>query len=101
MAPRPLGLSGPVAQGRLMTVEIRGVDLIFSQAPKMNKHEVPSYYGHLANNTTKELRSGSIILGKRQTYQPTINLSEFIVKLLSVRLVFETRAKCQDFVARY
>ena len=29
-----LGLSGPMAQGQLMTIEIRGVDLILSQAPK-------------------------------------------------------------------
>ena len=35
-APQPLGLSGPMAQGHLMTVEIRGVDLILSPAPKMN-----------------------------------------------------------------
>ena len=49
----PLGPLGPMVQGHLMTAEIRGVDLIRSQAPKMNKHEVPFYYGSLANNTTK------------------------------------------------
>ena len=43
--PQPLGPLGPMAQGNLMTEEIRGVDLIRSQAPKMNRHEVPSYYG--------------------------------------------------------
>ena len=45
-----------MVHGRLLTVEIRDVDLILHQALLMNKHEVPSYYGSLANNTTKELR---------------------------------------------
>ena len=90
-APQPLGLSGPMAQGHLMTVEMQGVDLVLSLVPKMNKHEV------LANNTTKGLRSGSIIFGKNPTCHHTTNLSELIAK--SARLVFET-AKCQDFVAR-
>ena len=57
VAPQPLGPSGPMAQGPLMTVEIRGVDLTRAQAPKMNKHEVPFYYGSLANNTTEGVRS--------------------------------------------
>ena len=42
-APQPLGPSGPMAQGHLLTVEIRGVDLILSKAPMMNMHEVPFY----------------------------------------------------------
>ena len=33
-----------MALGRLMTVEIQGVDLILSQALKMNMHGVSSYY---------------------------------------------------------
>ena len=37
-APQPLGLSGPMAQGHLMTIEIQGVDLILSQAPRVNMH---------------------------------------------------------------
>ena len=53
MAPQPLGLSGLMAQGHLMTIEIQDDDMIRSQAPKMNNHEVPFYYGSLANNTTK------------------------------------------------
>ena len=42
-------------------------------------------------------------LWENPTCQHTINPSEFIAKqvLWSARLVFETRAKCQDFVARY
>ena len=44
-APQPLGPLGPMAQGHLLTVETRGVDLILSPVPKMNRHEVPSYFG--------------------------------------------------------
>ena len=40
-------------EGHLMTIEIQDEDLIRSQAPKMNNHEVPFYYGSLANNITK------------------------------------------------
>ena len=90
-----------MAQGRLMTVEIQGVDLIRSQAPKMNKHEVPSYFGSLPNNTTKGLRSRSIIFGKNPTCQHTTNLSEFIARQVLCRSGSYSRAKCQDFVARY
>ena len=66
-----LGPSGPMANGRLMTVEIRGVNLILSQAPKMNMHGVPSYYGSHVNNITQGLRIGPITLGKNQTYWTT------------------------------
>ena len=57
MAPQPLGLSGPMAQDHLMTIEIQDEDLIRSQAPKMNNREVPFYYDSLANKTTKGLQS--------------------------------------------
>ena len=43
MDPQPLGDSSPMAQCRLMTVEIRGADLILSQALKMNMHGVPVF----------------------------------------------------------
>ena len=76
----PLGPLGPVAQGHLMTAEIQGLDLILSLFPKMNKHEVPSYYGSRANKTTKGLRSGSIIFWKNPICQRTISLSDFIAK---------------------
>ena len=74
-----------MALGHLMTIEIRGVDLIRSQAPKMNKHEVQSYYDFLGNDTTKGLRSGSIIFGKNLICQHTTNLSEFIAKQVLCR----------------
>ena len=61
-----------------MRVEIQDEDLILSQAPKMNKHDVPFYSGSLANNTTMGLQSGSIISGKNTICQHTTNLSEFI-----------------------
>ena len=62
--PQPLG---PGSQGRLMTVEIQGVDLILSQALRMKMHEVPSCYGSLVNNTALGLRIESIIFGKSPT----------------------------------
>ena len=68
-----------------MTVEKRGVDLILSLVPKMNRHEVPSYYGSHANNTTKGFRFGSMIFGKDPTCQPATNLSEFIAKQVLCR----------------
>ena len=49
--------------------------------PKMNKHKVPFYHGSLANNTTKGLRSGSIII----QHASTTNLSEFIAKQVLCR----------------
>ena len=43
VAPQPLGPSGPMAQGHLTMTETQDVDLIRSQAPKTNMHEVPSF----------------------------------------------------------
>ena len=34
-APQPQGLSGPMAQGHLMTIGVRGVDLIRSQVLRL------------------------------------------------------------------
>ena len=81
-APQPLG---PMAQGHLMTFEIQDEDLIRSQAPKMNKHEVPFYYGSLANKITKGLRSGSILFGMNPICQPTVDLLQFIAKQVLCR----------------
>ena len=68
----------------------------------MNMREVPSYYDSLANKTTKGLQSGSIRSVKKPTCMPTIGLLQFIVKQVPRRsgFVFESRAKCQDFVVR-
>ena len=102
-APQPLDLSGPMVQGYLMTIGIPDGDVIHSQALLMNMREVPSYYDSRVNSSTLDLRSGAILCGKGSTCQPTIDLLPLIVKAgsMSVRLVFESRAKCQDCVARY
>ena len=73
-------LQGPMALGHLKTIEIQDERLISSQAPKMNKHEVPSYFDSLANNTSKGLPSGSLFHVRNTTCQHTTNLSEFIAK---------------------
>ena len=68
--PQLLGLSGDVAQGHLMTMEIRDVGLILYQVLKMNMREVPSYYGSRVNSPT---------------YQTVTNLSEYIAKQVPCR----------------
>ena len=78
-------LQGPMAQDHLLTIEIRYVDLMLSQAPRMNMREVPSYYGSHVNSTTLALLIGSIIFGKNPTCQPTINLLRFIVRQVPCR----------------
>ena len=35
----------PMAKDRLTTIGTQGVDFLLSQAPKMNMHGVPFYYG--------------------------------------------------------
>ena len=80
-APQPLGLSGPMAQGHLMTIEIQDEDSTRSQAPKMNKHGVPFHYDSHVSNTTLELRIGSTIFGKSIQQ----HLSEFIAKQVPCR----------------
>ena len=80
MAPQPLGPSGPMAQGHLTITETQDVDLILSQAPKTNMHEVPSCLIFRANNTTLEFPCESIASGKSPTYQPTTNPPGLIAK---------------------
>ena len=69
----------------LMTTETHDADWILSLVSTMNKHEVPSYYDSHASNTTKGLRSGSIIFGQDPTCQPATNLSELIAKQVLCR----------------
>ena len=54
--PQPLGPSGPMGQGHLMTVETQDADLTLTQALLMNMREVPSYYDSFANNITKDYK---------------------------------------------
>ena len=102
-APQPLGPLGPMARGRLTTTETQDADLILSQAQTMNMHEVPFCYTFRVNNTTLECLLGSRSAGQRPTHQSSTSLLEFIAKTgsPSATLVFETRAKCHDFVAQY
>ena len=76
-APQP---RGPMAQGHLMTTETHDEGLILPQAQKMTNHEVPSYFDSLANNTSKELHSGSIPFGQSLICWHVTNLSGFIAK---------------------
>ena len=85
MAPRPLGLLGPMAQGLLTTTGTQDADLILSQALKMNMHEVPFYCSYHVNNTTLEFLLGSMTSWQRTTYQATTNLSGFIANRWPVR----------------
>ena len=86
-----------------MTTETHDEGLILPQAQKMNNHEVPSYSDPHANNTSKELHSGSIPFGKSLICWHETNLLGFIAKQVPCQsgLFFETRGKCQDFVVRY
>ena len=63
-----------------MTTETHDEGLILPQAQKMNNHEVQSYFDSLANNTSKELHSGSILFGKSLICWHVTNLSGFIAK---------------------
>ena len=76
-APQP---QGPMAQGHLRTTETHDEGFTLPQAQKMNNHEVPSYFDSLANNTSKELQSGSIPFGRSPICWHVTNLSEFIAK---------------------
>ena len=95
-------LQGPMAQGLLMTTGTHDEGLILPQAQKMNNHQVPSYIDSLANNTSKELHSGSIPFGKGLVCWHVTKLREFIAKQAPCQSdFFETRGKCQDFVVRF
>ena len=99
-APQP---QGPMAHGHLMATETQDEDLIHSPAPKMNNPVGPFYYDFLANNTTKGLQKWIDNLWAESNV-PACNKPVRIhckAGSVSVRLVFETRAKCQDFIARY
>ena len=99
-APQPLGLSGPMALDHLMTTGRQDADLILPQAVLMNMREVPSYYDSRANNTTKGKQSGSMLSVKKANMPADKRLVTIHCKAgsTSVRLVFESRAKCQDFL---
>ena len=80
MTPQPLGPLGPMAQGLLTTTGTQDVDLILSQAPKTNMHEVPSCCIFRVNKSTRECPLGSRNSGQRPTHFPSTSLPEFIAK---------------------
>ena len=90
-----------MVQGRLTITETQGVDLTLFKPRERTCAKCRPAYSFRANNTTLEFLCGPMASGKSPTCQPTINLSGFIAKQCgqSARLVFDTRAECQDFVA--
>ena len=68
-----------------------------------NRHEVPSYYGSRVKNATKGVTKWIDTLWEESNMPAYNKLVRIHCKAgsMSVRLVFETRAKCQDFIARY
>ena len=63
MAPQPRSLSGPMAQGHLITPEIHDENLIRSQAPKINNHEVPFTKVPFRKKPQRDYRVGRYPLG--------------------------------------
>ena len=102
--PQPLGFSGPMAQGHLTLTETQDVYLIRSQVPKMNMHEVPSFCSLRVSNTTlsgvTKCISNIWEKSKIQAFNKPVRI-HCKAGGVSARLVFETRPKCQDFVARF
>ena len=88
--------------GHLTLTETQYEDLILSQVQRMNVHEVPLFFDFQVNSITLACPFGSKSCCQRPTHQLSASLPELNAKqVLSARLVFEKRAKCQDFVARY
>ena len=82
-----------------MTTETHDEGLIRSQAPKMNRHEVPSYFDSFTNN--KHFKIDTLWEVSNMPACDKLVRIHCIAGSVSVRLVFETRGKCQDFVARH
>ena len=101
-APQPLGLSGPMAQGHLMTVEILGVDLILSSPEKEQARSAV-----LLRFPCEQYHKGITKWINNLWEESNMPADNKPVRIhckagsVSARLEFETRAKCQDFVARY
>ena len=94
---------GPIAQGHLTTAGTQDADVILSQTQMMKMLEVPFYCSSLVNNSMLAYLIGLISSLQRLTCPHPICRSGFIVKTgsASARLVFGTRATCQEFVARF
>ena len=84
-----------------MTIGIRDADLTLSQVLKMNMREVPSYYNSSVQYHTVVTSWMNNVWEKSN--MPAYDKPARIhckTGSLSARLVFETRAKCQDFVPK-
>ena len=103
MAPQPLGLSGPMAQGHLMTIENtrRTLDTFASPEDEQSRSAV------LLRFPCEQYHKGITKWIDNFWEESNMPASHKPVRIhckagsVSVRLVFETRAKCQDFIARY
>ena len=93
-------LEGSTATGSqvlLTKTEKQDADSTKTQVQMMKMHEAPFSYGFLVSNAFLARTRGL----KRHSLQPTSQKgSTAKEELNSDRIVFETRAKCQDFVAR-
>ena len=98
-APQP---QGPMAQGHLMTIETHDEDLILPQAQKMNNQEVPSYSDSLEQYLKGMTKWTDTLLDESnmQAWNKPVRI-HCKAGSVSVRLVFETRGKCQDIIVRY
>ena len=95
MAPQPLYLSGPMAQGHLMTSEIQDPEDEHARSAVLLRFPCEQHH----KGITKWIND----LWEKSN-MPAYNKPVRIhckADSVSARLVFETRAKCQDFVARY
>ena len=100
-APQPLGLSGPMAQVHPRTTKTHDEDLCVLKPRRWTSTKCRFTAVPIANNTkiTKCIDD----LWEESNVSAFNKLERIHCKTcsMSVRLVFETRAKCQDFVARF
>ena len=103
MAPQPLGLSGPMAQDHLMTTETQDAGLILSLVPEDEQARSAILLRFPCEQDHKGITKWINTLWEGSN-MPAYNKRVRIhckAGSVSARLVFETRAKCQDFVARF
>ena len=99
-----LQLQGPMAQDHLKTTGTQDADLILSRTQMMKMLEVPSYFSFHA---CEQIHAGVSTWLDKFFATTNIPASNRPIRIhcktcsLSARFVFETRAKCKYFVARY
>ena len=95
MGPQPWG---PVTRVRRKKAEIQDAGSTLTNVRMMRLHEAPFFYGFLVNNAFLACTHG-FFRTLASTDQPVRVHCKRRTK--SARIVFETRSKCQDFVARF